>query len=79
MSRLSDDDADVARDSLGLIECVHRGDWEGASMILRHGDPQKIAAFTARIADDLVADLAAWRDADQGDMLAALRTAWTEP
>lgn len=48
---------DAERDGFALLECRCRGDWEAASVVLRHCDPQMTAAFLARLVCDLLEDL----------------------
>lgn len=50
---------DGARDGLALLECAHRGDWEGATAIFRHCDHQVVAGFLARVCADLLEELTA--------------------
>lgn len=48
---------DGARDGLALLECAHRGDWEGARAIFHNCDHQMVAGFLARVAADLLEQL----------------------
>lgn len=48
---------DGARDGLALLECAHRGDWEGARAIFRHCDHQVVAGFLARVCAELLEEL----------------------
>lgn len=50
---------DGARDGLALLECAHRGDWEGARAIFRNCDHQMVAGFLARVCADLLEELTA--------------------
>jgi hypothetical protein len=60
---------DAILDGLALIEAVHRGDLDGGRCVLDNGNPRLIAAFLARVAADLVEDLAE----DPAELFAWLR------
>jgi hypothetical protein len=69
-----DDDIrqDVTRDTLALIEAVHRQDLGGVNVLLDHGNPRLMALFAARIATDLIED---WIDPDDPQrVLSSMRT-----
>ncbi len=70
---------DVARDALALVEAVHREDWEGAGAVAAHANLRLTAIMLARIAGDLLGNLADLHDADEETGLAGLRKIWTEP
>lgn len=70
-------DADVVRDALAMVEAVHRGDWEAASVITRNADLRLVCVQLARICSDLVGDLAAWHDTQDENLLGRLRDEWT--
>lgn len=64
------DAGDVHRDTLGLIEAVHRGDVEGAQVILDHADTRLVAVFAARVCCDVIED---WLIEDVPDLFGRLR------
>jgi hypothetical protein len=66
---MSPEDLDVVRDSLALIEACHRGDLEGARVLLDNARVRPVCAFLARIVTDL---LESWCE-DPDSALAELR------
>lgn len=65
---------DAVRDGLALIEALHRHDLEAVRCLLDNADLRVVAVFLARVADDLVGDLAEWWNTPAGDLLSRLRT-----
>jgi hypothetical protein len=68
--------ADAARDGLALVEAVHRGDGEAVGVVCDHGELRLMAVFLARVVDDLVEDLALWRDEGLAEVVARYRREW---
>lgn len=64
---------DAARDGLALIDCAHRSDWEGAQAIFANCDTRMVAGFLARLAVDLIEELADWLTMEPADMVSHLR------
>lgn len=64
------DAGDVRRDTLGLLEAVHRQDLEGTETILANADVRLVAVFAARICCDLIED---WLIEDVPDLFGRLR------
>ena len=60
------DDQDVVRDGLALIQCAHADDWEGGYCILASCRPAQVAAFLARVACDVIEDMTVDADAAIG-------------
>lgn len=64
---------DAVRDGLALIEALHRHDLEAVRCLLDNADLRVVAVFLARVADDLIDDLAEWWNTPVGDLLGRLR------
>lgn len=70
-------DQDVIRDALGLIEAVHRRDFEALGVLAANANLRLVCVQLARICSDLVGDLAALHDTADEDLLGRLRDEWT--
>jgi hypothetical protein len=57
------DDQDVVRDALALIQCAHADDWEGGYVILANCRPAQVAAFLARVCADVIESMTVDADA----------------
>lgn len=45
---------DTVLDGLALVECAHRGDPDGAMVLLANCDAEAVAAFLAMLVADLI-------------------------
>jgi hypothetical protein len=70
---VNDPGADVIADGLALVSCALSGDAEAGMVVLRHCDPQMVAAFLSGVCRDLLYDVEWLSGEPSGDVLAGLR------
>jgi hypothetical protein len=74
-----DPERDALADALALLDATHRADSEAIWVLLDNGDLARIAAYLAKIAEDLLCDLSGWVRSDVPVVLARQRDGWLPP
>jgi hypothetical protein len=67
-------DRDDVLDALAMIQAAHDCDAEAAGFLMGQADLHQVVAVLAKVAADLLRDLAAVVDEPSGELLAELRT-----